>query len=442
MKVAQKNMISILISMIISIIFFLLVLLNENSTIVFSLEVLIIIFYCSCIVFIYKDRFNPFSFVLISFGLGILDVILVALKIRDVKVYYSMHIYEKALFIIILWMILFLISYVTEIKKQKKIKSKFIQTIKNTLDNADVKKILYIASVIYVYIVIKIILTIKELGGIQVAIVNSAVFRYNNQGYMIALVTLCAIIPICFLELKKDFWAYMSSFFMILILIFTGRRGLIINAIIIPFVVYYNYRRKKILNKNLIGIVILCIAIILIIGNFRKQDSINNTNSFILNFLTDLSITTQMGENLPDLIVAIDNKKIEYQYFKYLDRGIVGLIPRKIWSNKPILIDHSMIVSKLVYNIDTYGRPVGPFGFAYLCFGTLGVALSAIITAKIVKTLYIWMKENNNYISVFLYAIMINYAINIIKPEALMNIITYFIIIIISSIVSIKSKNK
>ncbi len=367
MKILKKNLIYIVVALFLSSILFLWSLTNVNTSFIFSTEIFIISFCFICIFFIYNDRFNVFTFLLIGSLLGMLDLIFVALKIRSVQNYYSIHIYEKALFMVILWLLIFAISY--KICSNKGLGIKFTNTINKIFNYTNIKMLIIIVGAIYLFVIYKILITIIQIGDISLAMENSNVFRYNNQGYLATLISLTAILPICFLEINKNRMAYISLGIMLVILFLTGRRGLIINSLIIPILVYYNYRKKAITNKQLMLIGIPAIVIILALGGARGQEAKTSNSGNLVETLTNLTVSSQMGENLPDLIYAIDNNIVEKQYFKYLNRGFIGLIPRAVWKDKPELIDHSMIVAELVYNNSTYGRPVGSFGFAYLCFG-------------------------------------------------------------------------
>lgn len=434
MKILKKDLLYIAIAFFISSILFFLSFINENSTFIFSIEIFTIAFIFCWILFIYRDRFNVFTFLLINLSLGVLDIIFVALKIRIVQNYYSIQIYEKALFIIIIWILLFAISY--KIFTKKGLGLKFTNTIDKIFNYTSLKMLIIIVGIIYIFIVYKILTTIVEIGSLELAMENSAIFRYNDQGYLATLISLTAIIPICFLELGKNKMAYFSLGVMLIITFLTGRRGLMINSLIIPYLVYYNYRKKPISNRQLLIIAIPVMMIILVLGATRGQKADSNASNNLIEVLTNLTVATQMGENLPDLIYSIDNNIVQKQYFKYLDRGFIGIIPRAIWKNKPELIDHSMIVGELVYNNSKYGRPVGPFGFAYLCFGISGVIIFAIITGIVTTKFYYWMIENKNCISIFIYSILITYVINIVKPESIMNIIAIFLILIVTTFIT------
>lgn len=431
MKVQKKSILSIFFSIFFSIIIF--IISYMNNSLIMSLEISILFLYFFNIITIYKDRFNPFAFVMISFLLGILDVILVASNIRIINSLHTIDIYEKALFIIILWLICFSIPLLINYSKQKTLNKKK-NIINYVLENTNIKTVLIIFTIIYFYVIYKVIKTIMIIG-IDAAMINSAVFRYDNQGYLATLISISSIVPICLLELNKNKLAYLSGIIMFIILLLTGRRGLIISSLIFPFIIYYNYRRKKITNKKLILIGIFCLILIFLIGSLRGQQEYNTSSNKYFSFLTNLTISTQLGENLPDTIYAIDSERVQYSKFKYLGNGLIGIIPRKIWKNKPELIDHSMIISSEIYNISEYGRPVGTYGFSYFCFGIPGVIISAFITGFLTKKFYYWMLKQQNCISIFLYSILINYVINIIKPESVMNIITVFIIILIAAFI-------
>ena len=106
---------SICLSLIISIIVYST---NTKITFIFCLETFILLAFFSIIAFCSKDRFNPFSFFLLSLFLGVLDIIFVVCDVRIVEYKYDIGIYEKSLGLIILWLLGFLIGYFIKISKQ------------------------------------------------------------------------------------------------------------------------------------------------------------------------------------------------------------------------------------------------------------------------------------------------------------------------------------
>lgn len=445
MKIKKDSIIKITISIILAFvlasIFFLKA---KNATIVFFVEVFILLVFFNVIIFDAKDRFNPFSFFLLTLFLGVMDIIFVVDNIRIVVNKYDISIYEKSLFIIILWLFGFLLGYFIKFYKKNKMSLKISKTVNRYIEKADINKLLLIGLAIQSLLILVIIKTIVEVGGIKMAINDFSVFRYKNQGYLASILPLISIVTIAFLERKNKKLAIISMIINFALITLTGRRGIAINTVIIPVLVFYNYRVKKINNKTIFIIGIPIIAFILIIGNLRNQNvSLNNKNSSILNIAASITNTIQYGQNIPDLLYSIETKKVEFQGGKYLLNGVLGMIPRAVWNNKPE-IDHSLITSKLVYYSDiSYGKPVGAFGFAYLCFGYIGVIISGIITGKATSMLYNWLKNNKNTIVILIYAITVQSVLVITNPEAQVKIITLTITLIILSILSIsKTKNE
>ena len=147
-------------------------------------------------------------------------------------------------------------------------------------------------------------------------------------------------------------------------------------------------------------------------------------------------MSTKLGESLPDTIYAIDSGKVDHSYFKYFFRGIIGLIPRAVWKEKPDLIDHSTIISSDIYNVTTYGRPIGSFGYSYYCFGIIGTIITGLVSGMLTKRFYHWMLNNKDYIHIFIYSVLVINMINIVKPESQLTIISTCIIIYIASATS------
>lgn len=433
-KTIEKNKLSLLaLSFFSACLISSLIAITTSASLLLSLEIGFIVFFFFDVVFIYNDRFNVFIFLFLNLFLGILDIVFVALNIREVNVYYSMHIYEKSLLIVIVWLICFTLGFYIS-KRIKGIKT-FPKIKEKLFYKQNIRILLVVYGLIYLFCVYKIISTIMILG-LDTAIINSNVFRYDNQGYIAVLLTFSVIIPLCFYELGRKKLSIFSLILMIGILMLTGRRGMILNTLVIPMVVYYNYRITPINNKMLFLLGFFCIFIILFLGGIRNQTSDVNTGNKFVGMLANLTVAAQYGENLPDTINALETNKVSFQGNKYIFNGFAGLIPRKLWKNKPELVEHSMIVSKLIYNNDIYGKPIATFGFAYLCYGYIGVIVCGIISGILSCKLYNFMKNNKSFISIFLYSIILTYLIDFNKPESVTKLITIIIIVFVSVLVS------
>ncbi len=417
---------------------------NQEITFTFFLETFILLAFFSIVTFCSKDRFNPFSFFLLSLFLGVLDIVFVVCNVRIVENKYDISIYEKSLWLIILWLFGFLIGYYIKISKKNKKSFKLLNIIDNYMKNANVNILLILGLLIQIWIIVAIGKTIIEVGGINAAMNNFSVFRYNNQGYLATILPLISIVTIGFLEKGNKKLAIISMIINFLLTTFTGRRGITINTVIIPFLIFYNYRIDKISNRKIVALGVPIIIFILFLGSMRNQQvTLGKTNNKVLNIAASITNTIQYGQNVPDLLYSMKNGNVDFQGGKYLFNGILGMIPRSVWKEKPEL-DHSLITSRLVYDEDiTYGKPVGAFGFSYLCFGYIGVILSGIITGKVTSIIYNWIIKNKSAITILIYSITIQSFIVITNPEAQVKIITLtFVLIALGILSNLKQKNK
>ena len=397
-----------------------------SNRIILSIEMFCLSIYFIFIIYFTKDLFNPSIFFFVNIFLGIMDIYFVAIKFRTVAFYHSIEIYEKSLFLILIWLLTFSCGY-------KILNRKFLINEKKKIDEYKNHKfnysLIYISLLFLTFLLVKVILTIKKSGTISMDL-----SFFDGQGFMVAMFPLCGFIPICFLEEKKKKCAILSTIVIFLTISLSGRRYVAIITTVFPLLVYYHYKIKKIEVKNLILLAIPIIIFVIIVGHIRLQNShqVYSENP-LLNTMITLGKYIQYGQNLPDLVYTIDSKKIEYQGFTYIFRGVIGLIPRSIWVNKPE-VDYSNITSQLVYGIDKgYGEPVGQFGWAYLCFGYFGVIFSGFLTGFIAKLFYKWMREKNNAYSIAVYSLLIMQVINIFTPDSQMKIILFILFILFVS---------
>ena len=440
MKLKKNKILKFLVSVIISFIVCCTMLVtNRNISSVFFLESLIMFTFFINIVINAEDRFFPISFLLISVFLGFLDLIFVVCDLRIVSNKYSMEIYEKSLLLFIIWIFSFVIAYMYK----KNVKERFVfrgtKIVNNVINSINIDYVIVISILIQAFIAFKILNTVRAVGGISIAMNNFAVFKYNNQGYLTTLFPLLSLVSISLYEKnfkKISFLSMIINFFLISI---TGRRGLAINTIIVPFLVFYNYKIKKVENKTILLILIPIIIFVMFVGSVRNQQINYGSNNILTKSLTYLTNTIQYGQNVPDMVYSMDNGIVEFQHGKYLFNGILGMIPRAVWSNKPES-DNSHITSMAIYGADiTYGKPVA-FGFAYFCYRYLGVIVSGLICGYFSCLIYKWMLKNKTIFPVLIYSILIQSFIYLTNPDSQVKIITLFLLfIVISFITSIKN---
>ena len=412
----------------------------KEITFLFFLETVVLLDFFLNVLFNSSDRFSPPSFLLISVFLGFLDVLFVTCDMRLVSEKYSIDIYEKSLLLFIVWIIFFMIAYVIKKNSNKNSRIHEVKIIDNIINSVNMNYVLIVSIIIQILIGYIIINTVRAVGGIDRAMNDFSVFKYNDQGYLTTLFPLLSLVSISLYEKKYKKLSFASmavNFFLIAI---TGRRGLAINTIIIPFLTYYNYKVKKIENKVIFVILIPIVAFIMIVGNIRNQQINYGSSNGLTRTLTYLTNTIQYGQNIPDMVYKMDNDIVKFQHGKYLFNGVLGMIPRALWTNKPES-DNSHITSMVIYHSDiTYGKPVGAFGFAYFCYGYFGVVLSGIICGLFSSIVYKWMLRKKNVLPILIYSILIQSFLYITNPDSQTKIITLFVIfIIISFVASIKN---
>lgn len=415
---------------------------NNNISFLFCFEAFILFEFFLNILINVNDRFNPFSFFLLTIFLGFLDIVLVVCDIRIISHKYSINIYEKSLLLFIVWILSFGVAYVIKYKKNKAKKIHIFKIMDNVINSVNLKSLIIVSLIIQIFIAYKIIYTIIQIGNITQAMNDFSVFRYNNQGYLATMFPLLSIVSIALYEKGYKKNAICSMILNFILITLTGRRGVAINTVIITFIVYYNYRVKKINNKKIFMVMVPLIAFIIFIGNMRNQQITVNSTNFFARTVSYITNTIQYGQNIPDLLYKIDSKLIDFQKDKYIFNGILGMIPRAFWDNKPE-VDHSLITSKLVYYSDIdYGKPVGAFGFAYLCFGYFGVVLSGFLCGYFTCLLYKWMLQKKNLLPIIIYSVLIQSFIYITLPESQTKIITLFVIFCVISVFSSMKNGK
>lgn len=404
---------------------------------IIALEVFVIMVYFILILYFSNDLFSPFIFFFINIFLGAMDIVFVCLKIRNVAIYYPVQIYEKTLFLVIIWLITFFIGY--------KFKNKLVKKNSDNINNENVQKeykngnkrlsnsLLIVSFIVTMFLATKVLLTIKEVGTLSMRL-----SFFEGQGYILAMFPICGFMPILLMEKGYKKIAIFADVIVFVIIALSGRRMVAIITSIFPLLLYYNYKVKKIKIKKLFILAIPITIFILIVGYIRTNTNniIGGEKNAFVNVMVTMGKYVQYGENVPDLIYNMDNGNIKFQYFSYALRGIEGLIPRSLWKDKPA-VDYSNITSIMIYGYDKgYGQPVGQFGWAYFCFGYIGVIVSGLITGYISCMFYKWSRKENTATSIGIYALMIIQIINIFTPDSQMKIIFFSLYIVIAKIFS------
>lgn len=415
--------------------------LSGGRSIFFAVECFALLAFFLKIALCQKDRFDPMSFFLLSLFLGFVDIVFAVLRVRAVGRLYDIGVYEKSLFLMILWLAFFCLTYELwmKLKSSKGHKKKETKSFLSSIKKVNINLVLVVGLVAQIFVFYKVITTIIAVGGFSEAINNFAIFKFNDQNYLLVFIYLLSFVPPALYEKGYKKTALLALILNFAIITLTGRRGIAITTVVISALVYVHYRVKPITNKVIALILLPIIAFILIVGSFRGQNvSLNSRNGVVLDTIAKVTNTVQYGDNVPDMIDKVDSGAVDFQGGKYIFNGIIGVIPRAIWSEKPE-VDHSSISSQLVYNGQySYGRPVGAFGFSYLCFGYIGVIVSGLICGLLTALFYCWaVKREQTVFSVLIYAIAIQFIMAITNPESQTKVIFIFAVMVITKVLDI-----
>ena len=393
---------------------------------IFCFEGALIAMFFMCILLFSDDYLNPFIFFFIYSFLGYLDILFVVLKVRIVDSVYPISIYNKSLFIIILWFVFFTIGYYFFKKKRKRINAQKDKSensiVKKNIDlNIEPNIALFLITFIVAFVIFKIYKSTSSIGGIINAFFNPNFKLFLEQNYLSMFMALCGIIPVLFLDKKKKVTSIISLVLVFILMSLTKRRALTLVYTLVPILTYYNYKIRKIRLKDLAILFIPLMIFVLIIGNIRGVNSgtSETVNNYFVENLSELTRQVEYGKNIPDLLYSMDTGAVEKQHFKYIFNGIITYVPRAIWKDKP-MVESATIVTALVYHNSRHvaGHPVGPYGWAYLLFGYSGVIILGFFTGLIVSRFYKLILKKNNLFYYLIYSYSIVKMLEIVTPEA------------------------
>ncbi|MEC2306273.1 MULTISPECIES: O-antigen polymerase [Heyndrickxia] len=383
-----------------------------------------------------KDYLNPFVIYYIYSFLGFLDIVFVIFDLRITRFIQTESIYQKTLFIMILWFFAFSLGYFILGRIQfSENKRRFIHLLDNF--NLNIKITIWAIVILMFFVLFKLVLTASSVGGLLAAFTTTGYKVFEGQNYLSMLMALIGILPVLYLASGKRKSAVIATIIIFLCMSLTKRRSLALIYSLMPILTYYNYKVSRIKAKNFLLLLIPVSVYILYIASMRgiasgASQSISNS---ILGNVVEITRQVQYGENIPDMISAIDSGRIQLQGLNYVFNGILTFIPRGIWSDKP-LVESAAIVGQLVYGADVAGHPVGPYGWAYFCFGYIGVFVFGCINGLIVKKIFDWVKREDSLFSYLFYSLTIVKLLEIFAPESQFKILFLTIILIVLSVFS------
>lgn len=383
-----------------------------------------------------RDFFAPPFFLFLYILFGTLDVIFVALGVRNVYAQHTIEIYQKSLGLIFLWLLAFLIAY--------RLASPRLSNVKPGKDSAEYvfAPLVILLVAIFAYSVASALRASFSLGGLVQGMLNGGA-AFEDQGYLMVFLALCGIVPVIFLSKGKFKTGVCFAVILFFGVALTGRRSLAIFSAIVPCVIYWHYKVKRLNMRTLFYLAVGVVLFVLVLGAIRTsvETVADSSDSSILGTLANFTKYIGYGTNLPDLVFAIDSGSIEFQGFSYALRGLEYFIPRSIWPDKP-LVHSSEITSNMIYFSGDVGRPTGPFGWAYFCFGLPGVILSGLITGLLCKYFYCYAMKKGDALTLALYSLLIMSVLDIFTPEAEMKVLLFVAFTVLTKFVIRRSKGR
>lgn len=366
------------------------------------------------VIVVEKDILAPPYFLFLNVFIGIFDIVLVAIGGRDVPSRHESAIYEETLSITFLWLVMFYIGYALVKPKMQK--------VNRGGDSSDFvfAPLIALLLVLFLYSLISALRNSINLGGLVQGMIGGGA-AFEDQGYLMPLLSLCGMLPVIALSKGKKALSVLLAAVLFFGIALTGRRSLAIFSALMPLIVFWHYRIKPLNQKTIVLIGVFLLAFVLIVGGIRTSVEQSATSDGMIATLTKY---IGYGRNTPDLVSAIESGGIGYQGFTYSLRGIIYFIPRSIWPDKP-LVHSSDITSNLLYFNGDVGRPTGPFGWAFFCFGIPGVAVFAFLTGVFCKVFYCYCIKKRDVFSLSMYALLIMSFLDIFTPEAQMKIVLF-----------------
>lgn len=201
-------------------------------------------------------------------------------------------------------------------------------------------------------------------------------------------------------------WILIGLYLMLTIFISGIQARSTIVSLFIIFIIYENYKGRKIEIKNFLLLILVSIIGMFVLNLLRQGFSIReafNFNRFLSSFMVD----TNPYENLSVVLNQNPNERV---YFKYLFLLPASFIPRIIWPGKPDTLFEAYLMNKYItYPVNgtmTFTLP----GSLYFNIGIIGVLLGMILYGRIFRVIYTYLtqkKENLSYLSLMIYYIIV-----------------------------------
>lgn len=187
---------------------------------------------------------------------------------------------------------------------------------------------------------------------------------------------------------------------LVIILIFmcTGHKTLTLLPVLILFGMFSKIRQVNILL--LMASIVLGVIFLGVINEMRS-----NTESSLVS--KSLVVLTIYEANYKTIVNMINDKELELAYGEEYLPGLVSIVPRFLWKEKPLSYDY-VLKEKLNRSFSGGGLPPTIVGSFYLNFSIIGVLICLLLTGYLYQTLYfIFINNGISYSPIILYLMFI-----------------------------------
>lgn len=175
-----------------------------------------------------------------------------------------------------------------------------------------------------------------------------------------------------------------------LFLIIGDRSGLV-YAILIFLIIYSSISSKKISSLRIIGYALFIFMILHFLTVLR--DGILSNNAVNTDFIGQNSLMKTVYDSFNLIvyeyfILTLDLHSVfNYLYGSSFLNNFIGIIPRFMWPEKPI-VSTAVYLSEKYYHDTSRGRPFTTLGEWYINFGWIGPLIGGFIFGKVIKLMY------------------------------------------------------
>lgn len=250
---------------------------------------------------------------------------------------------------------------------------------------------------------------IVELGGLGNYMTEARLGLFAGAAYLQHLPELAVFIAALalYISMRRRRGLFIPALAFVASLVFLfmmGERGGIISAFLFLAVLYhFGVRRLTVWNYLAYGLVLSLLLSVL--GIARKEIMTGDegtavSTSRMLEVIGDderwsaLSVLQHLNANATDhfMVIVQDFDITNYTYGDDFYRGLIGVIPRSIWPNKPERITTGQWFTERYFPGKPSGRPITTVGIYYLNFGYVGVFLGMLISGLFCRILWHYLK--------------------------------------------------